>query len=334
MWVFDRQRPEHPWRNALAELRDSQDRSQAALAQNWQMDHRVTESREERLNASGEFGEVPNGGRWHEGVRRYFDRHLCASWEGHPSNHASNQVNRLHTSVVDFDELVHIKGLRTTLRLIFRLGRAQGSFLDSFLELTGHEFPSPIDSPQIDAIAISLQRLGAEAIKVFAGLLIDILGETQPPWWASFGEELASLLENRQGTELANALGIGHLGPRDWLLVWRYAVREVGTLYGPTVIEARDSAFHFPSPPDHSFGICMPLARDLPMCAEVVHRPLPPELAQESCTGNLLLCDEEEEETSRMYNGLEQCRSEHAVRLRTEFTSETQRSWMDRHNSS
>jgi len=334
MWIFDRQHPDHPWRIALTELRGSGDPSQAALGQNWQMDHRVTESREKRLHTSGEFGKSPNGGRWQEGVRRYFDRHLCTPWKGHPSDQASNQVNRLRTNVVDFDELVHVKGLRASLRLIFRLGRAQGSFADDFLELTGYEFPSRINAPWIDEVAGSLRERGPEVVKVFAASVTRTLGETQPPWWAAFGEEIASLVENRHGTELASALGLAHLGRRDWLLVWRYPVRDVGTLYRPTVVEARDSAFHFPSPPDHPLGVCMPLTRDLPLCAEVIHRPLLPEIAQARCTGDLLLCTEQEEETSRMYNDLEECRSNHVQRLRAEFTSAAQKAWIDRHHAS
>jgi hypothetical protein len=109
-------------------------------------------------------------------------------------------------------------------------------------------------------------------------------------------------------------------------VVWVYPVRAAGPLYRPTVLEANDSPYHFPSPPGLEHGVTMPLRTDLPACREVIHPPLRGRSVVELCTGRLLSLDAAEElEGAGEYDVLRGLRERHRQRLRRELASRSVR---------
>jgi hypothetical protein len=184
--------------------------------------------------------------------------------------------------------------------MLWRLAGAEYSTADlklNFRDITGLMLPQKPTgttiweqeafSQEVDKIADKVQQRGPDKVRELAGLLCDTLGETQPPWWACFAEEVKRFIDHGNWTSLCRALGLGHLEIGHWLLTWRYELNSAGPLYRPTVVESNKNPFHFPSLPASSYGITMPLDETYSACREVLHPPLFGEAAINSCTGGL-----------------------------------------------
>jgi hypothetical protein len=179
-----------------------------------------------------------------------------------------------------------------------------------------------------DDFSERLASLGEEAIQTAMRILGDALGGTEPPWWACFAEEVQDRIDVGDAAGLCSALGLGHRWAGEWLAVWCYSVADAGQLYRPTVAEAHDSPFHYPSPPEYGLGITMPLDPTRSTCREVLHPPLRGRLAEANCTGKLLFL---ESFTPLEDNRLKELRRLHRARLRSEFDSGALAPWLDRH---
>jgi hypothetical protein len=294
-WLFDRQRSGHPWARVLDEMSEPDPGRRWAVAANWRMDHRVAEEREASdLESSPCFKSIQSFEDWWEARGLHFRDHIN---RGPVSSYAqaTNKSNLIPARVAGFDRLVHVGSLNAILR---RISRSAGAAeLDVELrELTGKGLPArPMGETDsgwfdsgVDDLAIALQALPSMTTRRLAGLLMDALGETEPFWWGCFAEEVGEALGSGSAARICSALGLGHRRSGEWLLIWTYPVSEVGPLYRPTVLEANDSPFHYPSPPEYPFGITMPLEPHLPACREVLHRPLRSTAAARWCTGELL----------------------------------------------
>ena len=187
------------------------------------------------------------------------------------------------------DQLIHVKSLNNILWRLTGAEHASGSLSRRLRTITGQGLPERKTSvgvlgrqgfvDQVDVIARNVQQRGPNAVKELAGLLCEVLGNTQPPWWACFFQEVRPWLNKADWLAMCQLLGLGHLlsdsSSGHWLLVWRYAVHTAYPLYRPTVVEANDNPFHCPSPPSKKCGITMPLGIDLRACREVIHPHLP-----------------------------------------------------------
>jgi hypothetical protein len=293
-WLFDRQRSRHPWARILDEMSEPDPGRRWAVAANWRMDHRVAEERESSdLDSSPHFKSIRNFEDWWEARGLYFrdnvDRGPASSYV-----QATNRSNLIPARVAGFDRLVHVGSLNAILRRISK--SAVAVELDLQLrELTGKGLPArPVGEigfgwfdSSVDSLALALRALPPMTTNRLAGLLRYALGETEPFWWGCFAEEVGEALESGSAARICSALGLGHRRTGEWLLMWIYPVSEAGPLYRPTVLEANDSPFHYPSPPEYPFGITMPLEPHLPACREVLHRPLRSTAAARWCTGEL-----------------------------------------------
>jgi hypothetical protein len=340
--VFDRERGPHPWQEAFQKMqRPDVDRRWVVVA-NWRMDHRVSADREAGdLDTCGHFAAVRDADDWWEARETYFQQEICqpgalgASGKISAYGRPTNTANKIPGRIAGFDKLVHVGSFNSLLRRASRSDMA-ADVETALRRLTGQGLPSRTPgsdhgrfNEQISALARALIPQGPDALRRIAGLLADSLGEEEPPWWAGFAEEVHTGLDSQDASALCVALGLGHRIAGEWLLVWKYPRQEAGPLYRPTVIEANDSPYHFPSPPGCSSGITMPLDPSQAACREVLHRPLRGTAAIEFCTGELLLLE------SLPFIGdnrvLADLRARHRARLQREFPSTDLNAWVDRH---
>lgn len=349
--LFDRRRSSHRWFGAFADL-ETRGGTNALVCRSWRMDHRVTENREEDLLQAPEYSTDPTGEDWCGQRYAYFDRAVrrptfpgawgpCSAYLEPP-----NRTNAIDLRTLPgHEELVHVASLNRILDRLASGEHETGGMRLRFQELTGHTLPlrtrasgafgPALFPPQVDAIAEEAVRRGPATVRHLARLFCDTLGEFQPPWWACFAAEIASLITTSDATGLCRSLGMGHLGAGEWLLVWRYDLALLGRLYPgvplfrPTVVEANDSPCHYPSPPNYRYGITMPLApTGVGALREVLHPPLFGAAAGEACTGNLLRIA-----TPPLagHNELPGIRRAHRHRLVVDFGGPDTRGWLDRH---
>jgi hypothetical protein len=336
-WVFDRAHATHPWRRAFEEMRSFPVADRRwAVALNWRMDHRVSADREHLdLAKCGCFQPDGDAEAWWASRYLYFVEEICRPNTPDAAGKVSaycrplNGTNLIPARAAGFDQLVHVGSLNSILR---RVSRGDGAAVAdvALRRLAGRGLPAkPLGSSdmawfdrQTDDLARALQDRGEQVVRQAAGLLLDALGEREPPWWACFAQEIHEVIESGGAAELSAALGLGHLQEGAWLVVWRYRVEDVAPLYRPTAVEANDSPYHFPSPPGYSFGITMPA------CREVIHRPLRGAVAAASCTGKLLRLEKFAPFTHNEFAAL---RAGHRERLRREFATDGIDPWIGRH---
>jgi hypothetical protein len=304
------------------------------------MDHRVSREREAG-DLRRRLRRVSNIDDWWQHLGDYFQEELCRSSKPGPAGsaylRATNSSNRL-TGVAGFNRLVHVGSLNSMLRWL-----AQPSHLAGWAEVTkglrrlsGFRWPNRPRSAapdwfdrQVELLAQTLQPHPESTIQQAAGLLANAFGDTEPPWWACFSHEVAPLLKSGNAADLCAALGLGHRREGEWLLTWEYTVAEALLLYRPTVLEASSSPYHFPSPPEYSFGITMPLREQVRACREILHPPLRGSLAADRCTGRLLRL--ETFPVPGDNRALAEVRSFHVDRLRREFPTSGLAPWLRRH---
>jgi hypothetical protein len=341
--IFDRARSSHAWQKAFAEMRNPISDRRWAVVSNWAMDHRVSAERESAdLEASGHFKAVADAKTWWRAREIYFREEICQpAYSTSPGARISaylgpfNRENLIQAEVAAFDQLIHVGSLNAMLRRISR-GRSAGDVDAALRSLTAQGLParqtgvagSGSLGAGVSDLANALSSRGSEVVRQAAGILAEAMGDSEPPWWAGFAEEIESSLAQRNAGAACAALGLGHRTAGEWLLVWRYPVSAALPIYRPTAIEANDSPYHFPSPPDHPWGITMPLAAEIPACREVLHPPLRGSAAIDYSTGELLLL--EDIPTFGDNDSLAALRGEHRRRLIREFSSPGLSSWLDR----
>ena len=348
-WLFDRERPAHPWTQALAELCVSGADGRWAVGANWRMDHRVSESREADLKASYDsYLKVISGADdWWEALFLYFSGQICRPcYAGAPPPvsaliRTTNQNNLVPIKLPAFELLVHVASFS---RLVARVsvGPLAADVSVELQRLCGLSLPSRpnpggasgggwLDSG-LRELAFALLDRGEDVVRQAAGLLVSAQGDTEPPWWACFAHEVQPLLDAGDAAGLCGALGLGHFRTGEWLLLWRYQLEDAFPVYRPTVVEAKDSPYHFPSPPHFKVGITMPVDDIRGACREVLHRPLRGMAARRGCTGQLL--ELASFSPPREPVGISALRSTQRRRLREEFSKDSETlAWINRHPS-
>ncbi len=352
--IFDRQRRDHPWSAAFEELESAPEPTRRHVIENWRMDHRMPRDRETDLLSFPGWGAPSSGAHWFSNLRDYFVGRLCQPVSSALGGYLPATLEPQNTTngiaprtVPPHEQLLHAACLNSLLHFL-QTGAAPaaaGRLKLKFSYLTGQPFPDPpVADPtswarfedQVDEIAKALNDRGAEAVQTFARALSDALQPNEPLWWATFAQEIQPLLEAGDGHGLCQALGLGHLHSGQWLVLWRYEVRDLlerappgaAVLFRPTAAEAVDSPFHFPSPPGHRYGITMPLASSSSAFREVLNRPLVGDLAAGRCTGTLIPIKRPPIEDHGRISSL---RRRHRRRLERQFPTGDTRAWLGRH---
>jgi hypothetical protein len=289
-YLFDRACGTHPWLAALNALQAGRASGHAALAQNWRMDGRVDAAREQHLAATGCFPDDAGGKGFQAAIWEYFRHYQCHPASGPSCAGYADIPNR--GNLIPFEEqparshrLLHIGSLGRLINLVLSGLPGKEGFLRAWSTLTGYRPIAESTPGNIDRLVSTLQNKGGGAIRQFALVLSDALGDTEPHWWAAFSHEIGALENNRDWTQAVQKTGQGHIEQGEWLIAWRYSPELVGRLYRPSVAEAGDYAFHFPSPPLAPYGITMPLAPGLPAVRELIHAPLKGENGADACIG-------------------------------------------------
>ncbi len=347
--IFDRWRTQHPWLEAFREL-ESGDLTRETVCRNWRMDHRVSDGREQDMLEAAEFRQDLDGEGWWRRRGEHYHRAICRPTRPNPGGsrsaylEAPNGANGISRATVPaHEQLIHIASLN---RVLWRLTSAEHLTPDleiRFPDLTGRSFPEHTGgardraafSRQVDDIAAAVNRRGLDAVRQLSGLLGEALGDEQPPWWAGFAQELMPVIEGDDWTAVCQALGMGHLEAEEWLIVWRYETGEVylqnpeAPLFRPTVIEAGDNPFHFPSPPGYAYGITMPLATgQRGAFREVIHPPLRGQTAIDACRYRLVRIASSPVSD---HNQILELRREHRRRLVRDHPQPEPEGWLDRH---
>lgn len=318
--LFDQDRLQnHPWRGAFADLASpTGPAGRWAVAENWQMDHRVSPERESGdLEASGHFESIGGAEDWWAARGLYFENEIRKPGEeGSAFKRPFNRMNRVQGRIAVFDKLVHVGCLNSLIRWASRSAGAADA--DGELRsLVGRGLPPRERMDTTISFASHLESAGEQAVREAVGILAGALADDQVPWWACFAEEVLPWIERGDASALCAALGLGHRRQLESLVVWVYPVSAAGPLYRPTVLEANDSPYHFPSPPGLEHGVTMPLRADLPVCREVVHPPLRGRDLVRHCTGRLLGLTEDP--AAEGYDVLRGLRERHRQGLKREL---------------
>lgn len=290
-YLFDRPRTAHPWLDALRLLQMSPGPGHPALAQNWRMDARVGVRREHSLLDSNYFPSTGHQPVFDQAIRTYFGACQCrpisaTDLPGYFDDANAGNLIPWRERPARNHHLLHFASID---RLLGRALKGVGSadFRVALRRLTASPPPLGTSADEVAELVATLQRRGNDAIQGFARALSDALGPDEPLWWAMFAHEISDLSGQQDWTFAARQTGLGHLHVGEWLLAWRYSPEIAGRLYRPTVAEANNNAFHFPSPPDSHYGIAMPLAAGLPAVRELIHPPLKGETCAAACLGSI-----------------------------------------------
>lgn len=295
VYLFDRPRHGHPWQQMLTASENDNTVGMAQLTANWRMDHRVSEPLENVLAASGPF---PSGATTTiaRAVGDYHLHYQCRPVDSIPEppyRGSANSCNRIDMGRISpAAHLVHIASLNRLLRFALRRSTPGRADLEAYLHGSfGLLPPDPARKTQhetfCDQLARSLTAAGEAAIRELSRNLSEALGPGEPHWWASFSYEIDPYLTGDDWSGAIARTGLGHLEAGEWLLAWRYPAVDAAPLFRPTVIEAVDSGFHFPSPPSHPHGIAMDLSGGQLGVAKVVHAPLKEDDAAEFSLGRI-----------------------------------------------
>ncbi len=286
--------------------------------------------------ASDLFANARSGEAWWEARALYFQKSLCRPADGvfqSAYRQAHNQGNVIPRETAAFDQLIHAASLGSILWRLSTRGQADFDWRGEIEARTGSMPPErrqgawswAVFNAEVSAFAEKM--ISADVVRAVAAILCRALGDSQPPWFACFAEEVRDLVESADCSRLCERLGLGHFERGEWILLWRYDARIAQPLYRPTVVEANDSPYHYPSPPGCPFGVTMPLSSGLPACREVIHAPLHSPWTAECCLGRLYRV---ERELRIDHTGLERLRLSHAERLAEEFGSGAVE-WKERH---
>jgi len=339
-YIFDRRRNAHPWETTLAHLQSSGVPGGAELAANWRMDSRVDNDRENQLMESGYFPSATISPEFSKAVSDYFTYHQCrqagstpepgyASFENRANLIPHNQrPNRNH-------HLLHFASINRLLKFVLRAANPnRADFQIGLARLTGERPITTVISADVDRLANTLNAKGTDAVKKFARILSDALGETEPHWWAAFAHEVRGFAATGNWTNAVRTLGLGDFEPGERLLAWRYSPEIVGQLFRPTVAEARDSGFHFPSPPDLVYGITMPLSDGLAAVRELVHAPLKGDACYNACTGTIGIIENPPVpvvDIAHLSRWFRERRASHRSYLERQHHSSSTQHWLERH---
>ncbi len=220
--LFDRDRAAHPWAEAFAEMQHFDEGRRWVAAANWRMDHRVSADRESADLSGKSFSAIANASDWWAAQNLYFQGEICRPSDPPFGEKRSaycreaNEGNRISVRLPSFDQLVHVGSFNGMLRRIVNRSEAAADVEIGFREILDRGLPDgPGAGPeafnrQVSELAKALAREGEGAVQRAAGLLVEGLGDPQPPWWAAFDQEVREVVRSHNAADFCIALGLGH----------------------------------------------------------------------------------------------------------------------------
>ena len=279
------------WSEKLRECENAADINRPVVASNWRMDHRVSKIRAQRCFKVEAYAEIAS---------RATSGCLTESLSFNNKINASNKID-----IPADTALIRVVGFPKMIDLYDEYKREdnKASILDEEIrgllaQIKNKDLYTLFSlSPQLNNALIS-EICDAGMQQMFGAILLKHLGGYDNLWWAGKLSGLEKHLQNPINSQaLCAALGLGHLffSPKStndiWLMILKYTasndIYEQINCYRPTVLEAGNHSYHFPSPPSHQYGLTMPLSVEYAPVDELIH-DLPsfisrPNLEQEVC---------------------------------------------------
>lgn len=276
MHLFDRPRPGgHALEPSLDALRLSADLTRRAVAYNLMHDHRVSAEREQRLTDDGTRLGPPDTERW---VLGYFDAKVRTR---HHPDYASEHCNAANI-MTDTWRTPGVIGKQMQLARILNLNLLLPVYCGA---------PPSLHLPRDKAGMLQwldeLERGSRDRRRLWIARVFEALrlqrriAPFQPTWvtsWYRFQREVLDAA--RPADRWAERLGVPVSDCPQWLIVLRYAVRDVGTVARPTQLDAGFHGYHFPTPPTsplvfggHPMDLAVPSTADR-LLPEFIHKQI------------------------------------------------------------
>lgn len=328
-YLFDRGiNSSHPWATGLRADEGRAQHFEQAPCTNLAMDWRVDAAAESRLLAefAATFSSMPS---IFDTIPRYFAAAYCKPFGG--VKFLSEVV-----PVRPHRELLHVGSLGGMLNRIVGNADARSHLQEHFALTYGDSRFIPatgkLAPEDLAEVASAMQSGSEDDFRQTIELLHELLGPRQPFWWATYWSEVQHFKDDAEA--LVDALGMGEYLDGDVLLTYRYKAGDVSLIYCPTVIEANNYAFHYPSPQTLNGGLSMPLNNKLGACIEMIHHPLDASVAATTVIFRLLPLNAGKQ-MANQYDNLAACRASHRAALQRDYASKSPivRSWLNRHAS-
>lgn len=333
-FLFDRPIPAtHAWYGGLHELSTSADIEDLSLHGNLCMEHRIpdryhlelVDDVQKALNTST----TPH-------LRTALQKQFQARYIRPPSSVRFLGTDvRLPNSV----KLVHVTGLGGMFKRLFA-NPASAEILRDALDLTlGVTRLLPPDkaswrASHTTSLAKALNECEQDEFAAFFDVVHGQIAGNAPCWWAALESELKKQSNELNNAEqIVHALGLGSFEPDEFLLIYRYRVRDAGLLYQPTTVESNAYVYHFPNPPVLTplSGVSMPLTNGLLPCSEYLHHPLSNSKATAALERTILSLDQLPEPSS-IFSQVKILRDAHRQQLhRNYLVSQENVDWLKRH---
>ena len=201
-YLFGRPKSTHRWRAALEGIAGAApsmtNLSLKAAAANWCSDHRVHDDREGSMLGHAEFLAPPAADTWLSQIKGYFAAALCRPADPPPGvlrsayRDSCNQSNLLAGDAFPAHQrLLHVGSLTT---MLWRVGGAETPEHELIRQEFARDFGRPFPEGRGDwnefgrrvaEFGTQLAAGGPDGVKQLSGFLMENLGDTQPPWWAT-----------------------------------------------------------------------------------------------------------------------------------------------------
>ena len=289
--VFGRNTPDpHPYDDALDNWLNSGDSIWQSTARNVMHDHRVSKARADAFDRSVTHPRTSSD--LNRAIVDYFHDHVLHRKLPHYVFRSVNENNLLTGRAllpmvhkdVKLVRVLDLNGLAGVCQWGNDPIRRKRTW-----ELTLLNFPTAITDSEVTRwLDGELGGASSAEVERTVSTILDILNaysheEPYQPVWVTTWDAFEP--HEKEGPERwLQALGVVRRPPR-WVILLTYSVAEAGTLARPTILDAKGSGYHFPSPPQasvalggHPMDLRITPRASYPL-PEYIHKQIPHKLA-------------------------------------------------------
>lgn len=316
--LFDRSiKPNHSWFTLHTQSLSNTPVENQAYHANLSMDNRVSIDAEVNLIADAELK-----ANLKDSMAGYFVNNYCRE---------KSSVKFIASSIALplKRELFRLGSLTSMVARVVKNDDNRSNLLLALTEIYGSGSPVPVrgkvDMPEL----ISFMNGGGEDnFRQLIEVIHQLLGDSQPFWWATFAIEVKAY--NQAPDLLCDALGLGEHLHGDALLIYQYKAADAGLIYKPTVIESNTYAFHYPIDNSENTGLTMSLSANAKPCSEVLHHSLEAAVAAQAVLPKVLILNDANRILANQYQNLAEQRQAHRAHLTNQYSKIS--TWLGRHS--
>jgi len=285
--VFSRPQPGHDFDDAICAFLEAADLGACAMGRNIEVDHRVSEEREDLLIDI--FRDEPPGSaatkRLEDAVNNYKYDHVLSIPTPDFNEPSLNNCN-LNDSFFGETQLARILDLSGLQNVcIWGVNKKVSPFMSLFgvggdpKAMITDNFAAWLDS-HLDGTPDAHKHVFMESM--FSLMNDHRLASPYQPVWATLWDDFGLWCSTADPVEWLEFLGVGQADVGHWLVVLKYPAERIGKyLVRPCQLDAGWYSYHFPSPPESAEGRAMHLGTPgtsiLPS-PEYIHLQIPLEL--------------------------------------------------------